>query len=150
MIRPTGPTRPTGLTRDAGFQIGVSRTLPLPPEAVWRFLVSAEGTALWLGHGAVLPSERGAAWTAADGTSGELRSRHEGSRVRLTRRPAGPGAESTVQVTVIPRGEGATVRFHQERLADAAGREERRRHWRSVMDALEQALSPAADRPPRG
>lgn len=60
---------PVGLTRDAGFQIGVSRTLPHPPEAVWDLLTSPEGAALWLGPGADLTGRVGGPVTAADGSA---------------------------------------------------------------------------------
>ena len=33
------------------------------------------------------------------------------------------------------------LRFHQERLADAAEREQQRAHWQAVMDAVETALA---------
>lgn len=34
---------PTGLTQDAGWEIGVSRTLPLPADALWDFVAGEEG-----------------------------------------------------------------------------------------------------------
>lgn len=37
---------PTGLTRDAGWEIGVSKTLPRPPAEVWDFIASPAGVAL--------------------------------------------------------------------------------------------------------
>ncbi|HEV7626427.1 MAG TPA: SRPBCC domain-containing protein [Streptomyces sp.] len=105
-------TPSTGLTKDAGWQIGVSRTLPLP------------------------------GLTLADGTTGEVRGYREGSRIRLTHRPAGAQTETTVQFTVTPRGGACLLRFHQERLAGSAEREEQRRHWQGVMDEVAAALSP--------
>lgn len=33
------------------------------------------------------------------------------------------------------------LRFHQERLASAEEREERRTHWRNVMDGIEAELT---------
>ncbi|GAA0393821.1 SRPBCC domain-containing protein [Streptomyces luteireticuli] len=134
--------RPTGLTQDAGFQIGVSRTLPVPPAEVWRFLTSPEGLALWLGGGADIGTERGSSYTTADGTTGEVRGFREGARLRLTHRPSGAVAETTVQVTVTPRGEGAMLRFHQERLPDAAARAERREHWHAAMETVVNSLAP--------
>ncbi|MFE7615543.1 SRPBCC domain-containing protein [Streptomyces sp. NPDC057496] len=132
---------PTGLTKDAGWEIGVSRTLPLPPAAVWDFLTGREGARLWLGpvEGAGgLPTEKGEPYRTADGVAGELRGHRPGSRIRLTH------GSTTVQVTVSPApGAGGTksvLRFHQEHLASAAEREERRAHWRRVMDEIAGAL----------
>ena len=44
-------TRPTGLTKDAGWQVGVSRTLPIDVGAAWDYLLSPAGLAHWLGDG---------------------------------------------------------------------------------------------------
>lgn len=128
---------PTGLTKDAGWEIGVSRTLPLPPAAVWDFVVSPEGVALWLGPGVGLPTEKGESYEAGDGVTGELRSYRPGDRVRLTYGP------TVLQVAVSAAGDGkAVLRFHQERLADAGERERRRAHWKAVMTEIERALAP--------
>ena len=35
--------RVVGQTKDAGFEIGVSRTVEHPPEAVWGFLTGPDG-----------------------------------------------------------------------------------------------------------
>lgn len=141
--------RPTGLTRDAGWEIGVSRTLPHPPQAVWDLLTSPEGAALWLGPGAAPATRVGDPVTAADGSTGELRSRHEGSRLRLTWQPAGrTGRPTTVQLTVTPAARGTVLRFHQEHLADGGERERRRAHWRAVMDAVAAELAPAGPSAP--
>ena len=53
-------SRPVGLTRDAGFQIGVSRSVAVPLEQVWDTLVSDAGVRTWLGADVQLPSAAGA------------------------------------------------------------------------------------------
>ena len=135
---------PVGLTRDAGFEIGVSRTVDLPPDRVWRTLVSDEGVAVWLGAGVQLPTDpaiaKGTPYRTADGTRGEIRSFHSTGRLRLTWQPPGWDHESTVQVTVSSRGGRTVLRFHQERLADPAERARQRAHWRAVMDAVVDLL----------
>ncbi|MEU0720338.1 SRPBCC domain-containing protein [Streptomyces lavendulocolor] len=134
---------PTGLTRDAGWEIGVSKTLPLPAAAVWDFIAGPEGIALWLG--AVpggLPTERGAAYETAEGVTGEIRGYRPGDRVRLTH------GGTTLQVAVSAAGPGkAVLRFHQERLGSAEERERRRAHWQEVMRRVVREL---AERPPAG
>ncbi|MET9206931.1 SRPBCC domain-containing protein [Streptomyces bacillaris] len=127
---------PVGLTQDAGWEIGVSRTLRQPPQAVWEFITGPEGVALWLGAEGPLPTEKGAPYRTADGTEGEIRSYRPGDRVRLTYGP------STVQVAVTPGSseDRAVLRFHQERLASAEEREERRKHWKAVMDRVAAEL----------
>ncbi|WP_338130985.1 TetR family transcriptional regulator [Cohnella rhizosphaerae] len=39
-----------GKTKDAGYQIGVRRTLPVTVEEAWRFLTDAKGMRVWLGE----------------------------------------------------------------------------------------------------
>ena len=65
-----------GLTKDVGWEIGVSKTLDHPIELVWDFITSPEGTALWLGRGSELLQEKGGPYESADGTVGETRSFH--------------------------------------------------------------------------
>ncbi|MFE2555159.1 SRPBCC domain-containing protein [Streptomyces sp. NPDC059352] len=118
---------PVGLTRDAGWEIGVSKTLPLPVATVWEFLVSPEGLALWLGPGAALPAEGDPA----------LRGLRPGDRVRLTY------GDTVLQVTVSPAsGDRTVLTFHQEHLADAEERERQRAHWKGVMAEIMRVLVP--------
>ncbi|ORT59739.1 activator of HSP90 ATPase 1 family protein [Streptomyces sp. CB03238] len=135
-------TGPTGLTRDAGWEIGVSKTLPLPADTVWDFIASPEGVALWLGGvKGGLPTEKGAAYETVDGVTGEVRGYRPGDRVRLTH------GGTTVQVAVSAAGPGkAVLHFHQERLASAEEREQRRTHWQGVMRRVVEALVPDAPR----
>ena len=96
--------RQVGLTKDAGWEIGVSRTVPHPLDEVWRLLTSDEGLALWLGEGARLAPSRGARYATADGTEGEVRGYRDRDRIRLTWRPPGWAHDSTLQVAVTRRG----------------------------------------------
>jgi uncharacterized protein YndB with AHSA1/START domain len=127
---------PTGLTRDAGWQIGVSRTLAHPVPVVWDFISGPDGLALWLGPGAVLSPQRGAAYRTAAGVTGEVRGYRPAQRIRVTH-----GA-STVQVALASAGDGARtmLRFHQEHLASADERERQRVHWQGVLDQVAAAL----------
>ncbi len=129
---------PTGLTKDVGWNIGVSKTLPYAVAHVWSFLLSPAGVALWLGTGAQLAT--GAPYETVDGTVGEVRSLHADNRIRLTWQPADWSHESTVQVTVSASAAKTVLRFHHERLADADERERQRTHWEAVMAAVVQAL----------
>jgi uncharacterized protein YndB with AHSA1/START domain len=129
-------TMPTGFTKDVGWQIGVSRTLPQPPPIVWDFVSGPEGLALWLGPGADLTPERGAPYRTAAGITGEVRGYRPGDRIRVTH-----GA-TTLQVAVTPAagGAGTVLRYHQERMAGAEERERQRAHWQQVMAEVAAAL----------
>ncbi len=132
-----------GRTKDAGWQIGVSRTVPHPVEQVWELLTSAAGIALWLGSDVTIEREAGQGYETAEGTVGETRSHRSQDRIRLTWQPADWDHETTVQVAVVADGPDRTmIRFHQERMTSAEERERQRTHWRGVMDAVTAALDP--------
>lgn len=128
-----------GQTKDVGFNIGVSKTLPFPPEVVWAAVMSPEGVALWLGKGATLT--KGERYETTEGTVGEVRSLHELDRVRLTWHPRDWDHESTVQVAISASGDKTMLRFHQERLAGPEERARQRDHWREVMDSIVDLLT---------
>lgn len=131
-----------GRTADVGWEIGVSRTMPYPLAHVWAFLSSKEGVEIWLGPGAVLPSERGAAYETASGTKGELRALRGLDRIRITWRPEDWDHDSTVQVAVRASGPASTmIRFHQEWLAGAEERAEQREYWTDVIERVNKALA---------
>lgn len=130
-----------GHTRDAGWQIGVSKTVDRSAETVWAFITSQAGVAIWLGDGVTVLSERGVGYETTAGVRGETRSFRELDRLRLTWRPPDWAHDTTLQLTVRSAGAGrATLRVHQERLADAAEREQQRRHWQAVITALVEAM----------
>ncbi|GAA4909770.1 activator of Hsp90 ATPase-like protein [Stackebrandtia albiflava] len=138
----TTPTRPTGLTADAGWQMGVRRTVPADLTDTWHYLVG-EGLPVWLGDTTTLPTERHAAYSTADGVTGEVRGYTEYRRIRLTWRPRDLDHDTTLQITLIPAATGTTVAFHQERLRDAAEREAMLAHWREVAGRIDRALRPS-------
>ncbi|MEM9133972.1 MAG: SRPBCC domain-containing protein [Actinomycetota bacterium] len=136
------PTRPVGKTRDAGWQIGVSRSIAVDLETVWHHLISPAGLAVWLGPGLSTPLVKGERYETADGTTGEVRSLRPLDRVRLTWQPVDRADDATVQVAVTPSKAGCSLRFHTERLYDGEERERMRHHWRQVVDRIEAELTP--------
>ena len=44
-------------TKDAGFQIGVRKTLPISIDKAWDFLFSDEGLEIWLGKLMLSPKD---------------------------------------------------------------------------------------------
>lgn len=128
---------PTGLTKDAGWQLGVRRTVPHPVGQVWGHLLG-DGLRSWLGD-ATLGSP-GQDYETPQGARGQVRSRTELRRIRLTWQPSHWPHDSTLQVTVVPAATGTTVAFHQERLHSAQEREEMLDHWREVLDRITREL----------
>ena len=60
-----------GLTKDAGWDVGVRETVSTALPVVWEFLLG-DGLALWLGE-TTLPHEKGGSYRTADGVAGEVR-----------------------------------------------------------------------------
>jgi hypothetical protein len=107
---------PTGQTADGTWEVGVRRTLDIPPEQAWRRLPE-----LLAGDDAVV----------------EQRSVTEGVVARYAYRRPGWAHDTTLQLRVLPAADGrATVAVHHERLPDAAAREEMRRRWTAAIEAL--------------
>jgi uncharacterized protein YndB with AHSA1/START domain len=130
---------PTGLTRDAGWEVGVRRTVNAPLDLVWTFLLGV-GLPLWLGN-AKLTLEKGASYETDDDIRGTILSYTEGTRIRLSWQPGEWSHDSTLQLTVKEAVTGTTIGFHQERLS---GREERKimlGHWKDVVQELDDAIA---------
>ena len=132
---------PVGKTKDAGWQIGLSRTIATDLESAWRYLISDRGLAVWLGDGVETPLAKGQVFETDDGTTGDIRSLRERDRIRLTWQPVDRPDPATVQIALTPTSTGCTFRFHTERLYDEAEREFMRSHWRNIADAVEAALT---------
>ena len=129
----------TGLTKDAGWQVGVRTTVPVDAGTVWDYLLGA-GLPLWLGE-TTLPSQTNAVYETDDGVRGRLISRTEGTRLRLSWRPDDWPHDTTLQLSLRSAATGTTIAVHHERLAD---RDERRMmlgHWKTVIAELEKALA---------
>jgi uncharacterized protein YndB with AHSA1/START domain len=130
-----------GRTRDAGWQIGVSKTLDHSVEDVWAFLTSPAGTAIWLGPDVTVSPEPGVGYETADGVHGETRSFTRHRRIRLTWQPSDWPHDTTLQLSVTPAGDDrARLGVHQERLVDAAERDRQRTHWQAVINAVVEAM----------
>ncbi len=132
--------RVLGETAGTGFQVGVRRTIGVGHEEAWRVLTSPEGVRAWLGDVSGLRLEKGQAYTAADGATGEVRVIKPGSHLRITWQPAGWARASTIQLRAEPAGEKTVISFHQEHLPGAEERAERRRFYEGVLDELRQML----------
>lgn len=129
--------RVKGETKDAGFQVGVQRTLRLPASDVWSLLTGPEARQIWLG-GSVpdLEFEPGARGETSGGHAIEIRSVKKPERIRLRWRPPGRPTATTLQVHLLDKDDRTAVRFHQEHLADSEERETMKKHWTDVLGRL--------------
>ncbi|UQZ85080.1 hypothetical protein SK3146_04363 [Paenibacillus konkukensis] len=128
-----------GKTKDAGFQIGVRRTLPITKEEAWERLMSPDGLKLWLGDIDELKLEKGQLYGTSDGSSGEVRVVKPQEQLRMTWQRKGWEQPSTVQIRLLSASTGTTVSFHQEKLADSAVREEMKLRWERAIAGLSEA-----------
>jgi uncharacterized protein YndB with AHSA1/START domain len=130
-----------GMTKDSGYQVGVRRTIAVPPTQVWDFVFSPEGLTLWLGPTGEFSFLAGKTYKLGDGATGEVRIFKKGSHARLTWQPGDYPRPSTIQVRIIDKGHKTTIAFHQEHLPDSTIRESRREHFMHALEAIEFALS---------
>jgi hypothetical protein len=60
--------------------------------------------------------------------------------VRFTRSIGGGDETTTVQLTGVPAATGATIAFHEERLAGPEERAESIREWKAALDTIAAAF----------
>lgn len=132
----------TGLTRDTGWQIGVRRTLPVPVNKLWDFMVSSRGVNIWLGEGPDFPFIAGEKYSLADGTTGMIRVLQPESHWRITRDPPDPGYQrpSLIQIRTISSGDKSVLVFHEEHLPSGEERERRKTYYLKVLEMIRQEL----------
>ena len=130
--------RKVGQTADAGYQIGVQKTLPIPHELAWDLFVLGPGRDIWLGETQPFDLRKGEEYVTSSGVNGEVRSVAPGQRLRLTWSHPDLAQPSTLQLYLTPSGEKTSVRFHQEKLSSQDERERMRQHWRDVLRQLQE------------
>lgn len=134
-------TRPRlpGLTPDAGWELGVDRTLTASPEEIWERLLG-EWLPAWLGVDSV-PRMVGTPLRSGAAVRGRVVGCHVGRRVRVRWTPPVLDHETVFQVTLQPAPEGTTISIHQERLLGPAARQMLLEHWTSLLEQLALQLA---------
>jgi uncharacterized protein YndB with AHSA1/START domain len=132
--------KPVGLTKDAGYQIGVRRTIEVHHTKAWDYVFSTEGMNHWLGPTDGFEMEAGLKFELEDGATGEVRVYKPGSHVRIALQPRHYPRPSTIQLRIIDKEGRTTIAFHQEHLPNSEQRESRRAHFISALDKIESNL----------
>ncbi len=114
----------TGQTKNAGWQVGARRTLPLELDQAWDLLTLPRWLHRWSGL------------TVLDTGDPAVRSLTARCVVRV-RTP-----QSLVQLRLLPAASGTTVAFHEEHLPDEQARSRRKDHWAQLLDDLEVTAAP--------
>lgn len=120
----------TGETKNAGWQVGVRRTLSMDIGEVWQLLTGQPWLRRWTGLDAL----------DADDPAVRSLTSHELVRVRTP--------HSLVQLRLQSAATGTTIAWHEEHLPDAVTRERRKMHWTRMLDDL-QSEAATEKRPPQ-
>lgn len=128
-----------GLTKDVGYVFGIRKTFHVTIESAWDVLFSDNGLRIWLGE---LDSELELkkSYKTTDGIEGLVRVFKPYSHIRMNWKKRDWQNISTLQVRTIGNNGKTTVSFHQEKLLDAAQREEMKNYWNQKMEILAAEL----------
>ncbi|MFC0672523.1 hypothetical protein [Brachybacterium hainanense] len=125
---------PVGLTRDAGWQLGVRRTVRADAEEIWHRLLN-EWLLSWLEVDSV-PQMVGAPLRRGELVRGRVTGCHVGRRIRLRWHPPQLDHETVFQVTLVEAAQGTTIAIHQERLLGPAERQALLEHWTGILEEV--------------
>lgn len=128
----------------SGYEVGISRTFPIPVHKAWELIASEEGLSLWLG--ALADGHMGVSETfkTKDGITCTITVLETGSHFRIAWKPEYWRFNSTLQVRVIgSRSKSAgksVISFHHEKLPRAADRDAMKRHWQEKLSGLAEII----------
>jgi len=130
---------PDGITKDAGVQIGIRRTVPMTKEQAWRFLTSPQGLSLWIGTVPSFQLQKGFEFTSAEGISGKLTVVVPFQKLRMTWKCQEWEQPSRLQIYMLHTNSGkTTIAFHQEMLEDVYMREIMKRYWQEKLSEIQK------------
>jgi uncharacterized protein YndB with AHSA1/START domain len=133
--------KPTGKTKDVGFQFGLQKTFPISSKKVWDFMLSDKGLKIWLGD-LKTDLEVKKAYRTKSGIEGFVRVLKPNSHIRMHWKKKNWDNMSTVQVRVIRKDKDkTTISFHQEKLKDAKQRAEIKEFWKEKMTEIENVIT---------
>lgn len=135
-----GNDKPVGQTKSQGWQIGVSRTLPIGLEKAWEMMLDTLGLPLAMLHPPKADSGEGTLFETEDATRIEIRSHEPYSLLRMKWKPKDWQSSSTLQIRVRPAKTGTTISIHHEWLQDAQQRESMRNHWTDALERLKSSI----------
>ncbi len=136
-------TRKTvGLTKDAGWQFGIRRTLPVTIHEAWDFLLSKKGREIWIGKGGEIDWQVGSTFRTKEGVEGEIRVVKPYSHLRMSWKKKGWNHASMVQPRVTKGVGRSVISFHHDKLANEKERNEMKTYWSHIMDRIESELQP--------
>jgi uncharacterized protein YndB with AHSA1/START domain len=120
-----------------GFQIGISKTLPVSTDFVWDFLFSDAGLKIWLGNLNSEDFELNKPFKTEEGITGKLTVFKPDCHIRLSWKPTHWTNSSIVEVRVKNSKGRAIILFHQTKIISLQQREAMRIRWNSVLGEFE-------------
>jgi len=133
--------KPVGQTHDAGFQMGVRKTVPGNTQDIWDFLFSEEGLGIWLGE--IDPDELviRKEFSLSNDVTGKITVFEPYSHLRMSWKKKGWINTTRLQIRVIGSGEERTViSFHQEMLTGPEQREQMKAYWENTLSSIKSAI----------
>jgi uncharacterized protein YndB with AHSA1/START domain len=131
---------PAGKTKSQGWEIGVSRTLPVPASRAWALVMAALGLPRAIVQ-ARREVEPGKVLNTKDKTQVEIRSYEPGSLLRMRWQPADWDFASTLQIRVRPAVTGTTISVHHEKLENGEQRAAMHARWTALLEDVRAAAA---------
>ncbi|BBU38901.1 MAG: ATPase [Bacillaceae bacterium] len=132
---------PVGVTKDAGVQIGVRKTIKVEQEKVWDYLTSPQGLPLWIGDVSEFRLQKGYEFKSKEGICGKLTVVLPFRKLRMKWKLPEWEKPSRLQLYLLPTDSGkTTIAIHQEMLDDVYVRELMRRFWADKLEQIKNYL----------
>ena len=114
-----------GLTKDAGWQFGIRKTLPANLETLWNVFFSDRGLSYW-----------------SEGVDQGFSTFNKYSHIRTKWRHKDFTEQANLQIRFIPstNQDKTTISFHVDKLKNESQREETRPYWSKVIEDLKLLL----------
>jgi hypothetical protein len=112
-----------GLTKDAGWQFGIRRTVPFNPRDVWDYLFSEKCASIWLKD-----------------VDSQFSTIKKYSHIRTKWKLSSWSNKANLQMRVIPHNNKTTIAFHIDRLQSEQQRNASKIYWTNVITDLIRTL----------
>lgn len=134
--------RVEGQSLKGTFSLTTTKTLAVNARALWKFLWSEEGQAVWLKPLSPLRLKTKETYETEGGVFGEIRTLKNYERVRLSWSETEWDGSSIVQMLIVPRNkEKCILIFQHENLKNARLRNQLRTHWLQVVEDIQATVS---------
>ncbi len=122
--------------KDLGFQVSVSKTFSVSTEAMWAFLLSEAGIAVWLGEIKMDDFELQKPFITKTGIEGKLTVFVPNCHVRFRWKPSNWEKPSTVELRVTDTKGKSRIIFHHTGFFKIEQQEELRSYWKNVCEKM--------------